>query len=73
MILASRALKIVAYSTPITPAPITTMERGTFLICSRPSLSMMVSSSNGMFAGRWGTVPVAITMDVGPVFCRLAR
>ena len=56
------AANMEAYSMPITPAPATTIERGT---CSRwmmPSESMMVFSSKATLAGRAGLVPVAMTM-----------
>ena len=51
------AANMEAYSMPITPAPATTIERGT---CSRwmmPSESMMVFSSKATLAGRAGLVP----------------
>ena len=47
---------------PITPAPTTTIERGT---CSRlmmPSESMIVLSSKATLDGRAGLVPVAMTI-----------
>ncbi len=51
-----------AYSIPITPAPATTIERGTFCRWTIPSESMTVRSSNSTLAGRAGLVPVAITI-----------
>ena len=57
----SSALKIVAYSTPITPAPITVMLRGRRGISMMPSPSNTVSSSNGTWSGRNGRVPHAIS------------
>ena len=56
------AANMEAYSMPMTPAPTTTIERGT---CSRwmiPSESMIVLSSKATLAGRAGIVPVAMTM-----------
>lgn len=43
----SSALKMVAYSTPITPAPITARLRGSFGSSMISSLSSTVASSNG--------------------------
>ena len=57
-----------AYSIPITPAPATTIERGTACRWTIPSESMTVRSSNSTLAGRAGRVPVAIT-----IFSALAR
>ncbi len=51
-----------AYSMPITPAPATTMDRGTLSSCRIPSESMIVRSSNATVFGRAGLVPVAMTM-----------
>ena len=56
------AANMDAYSMPITPAPATTMVRGTFSRCTQPSESMMVRSSNATLGGRAGLVPIAITM-----------
>ena len=50
-----------AYSMPMTPAPATTMVRGTCSRCTMPSESMIVRSSNATLAGRAGRVPTAIT------------
>ena len=63
------AANIEAYSIPITPAPATTIDRGT---CSRftiPSESMIVRSSNCTVAGRAGRVPVAITIASALACC----
>ena len=54
--------RIEAYSVPITPPPTMTIESGMRLSVRSPSVSMMVSSSNGMSAGLAGTVPTAMTM-----------
>ena len=51
-----------AYSIPITPAPATSIERGTLSRFTIPSESMTVRSSNSTLAGRAGRVPVAITI-----------
>ena len=51
-----------AYSIPITPAPATTIERGTRRRWMIPSESRTVRSSKATLAGRAGLVPVAITM-----------
>ena len=57
------APNIDAYSTPITPAPTTVIERGTrWSIRSRPSESMIVRSSKATVPGRAGLVPTAMTM-----------
>ena len=56
------AANIEAYSMPITPAPTTTIDRGTCSRCWMPSESMTVRSSNATLAGRAGRVPVAMTM-----------
>ena len=56
------AANMDAYSMPITPAPATTMVRGTLSRCTQPSESMMVRSSNATLGGRAGRVPTAITM-----------
>src|SRR4051794_1683032 len=54
---------IDAYSTPITPAPTTVIERGTRLSSlSSPSESMIVRSSNSTDGGLAGRVPTAITI-----------
>ena len=47
---------------PITPAPTTTIERGTRSRSRMLSESMMVAPSNSTVAGRAGLVPVAMTM-----------
>ena len=54
------AANIEAYSMPITPAPATTIDRGTRSRCRMPSESMIVRSSNSTLAGRAGLVPVAM-------------
>ena len=55
------APNIDAYSTPITPAPTTIIERGTRCSSlSRPSESMTVLSSNWTEDGRAGRVPQAM-------------
>ena len=56
------AAKIDAYSMPITPAPTTTNELGTDFKFRMPSESTTCTSSNAMFEGRAGLVPVAMTM-----------
>ena len=56
------AANMDAYSIPITPAPATTIERGTFSRWTIPSESITVRSSNSTLAGRAGRVPVAITI-----------
>ena len=60
--LVPRAANMDAYSMPITPAPATTIDRGTFSRWTIPSESMTVRSSNSTLAGRAGRVPVAITI-----------
>ena len=60
--LVPRAANMDAYSIPITPAPATTIERGTACRWTIPSESMTVRSSNSTLAGRAGRVPVAITI-----------
>jgi hypothetical protein len=58
-----RRPNIDAYSTPITPAPTTTMLRGSrWWRCRSPSESMIVSSSKCTPFGRAGLVPQAMTM-----------
>ncbi len=47
---------------PITPAPTTTIERGTRSRWMMPSESMIVRSSKATLDGRAGTVPVAMTI-----------
>ena len=47
---------------PITPAPATTIDRGTRSRLMIPSESMTVRSSKSTLAGRAGLVPVAITI-----------
>src|SRR5579875_3182494 len=56
------AANMDAYSIPITPAPATTIDRGTCSRCTIPSESITVRSSNCTLAGRAGRVPVAITI-----------
>ena len=56
------AAKIDAYSTPMTPAPSTIIDRGIRGRRSTVVLSNTVSSSNAMSAGRLGAEPVAITI-----------
>ena len=56
------AAKIVVYSQPITPAPITAMLRGRLRISRISSLSCTRGSSNGTSLGRVGTEPVATRM-----------
>ncbi len=57
------AANIDAYSTPITPAPMTAIVRGRrFWRRSMPSESTTVRSSNSTSGGRCGTVPTATTM-----------
>ena len=53
---------MLAYSMPITPAPTTTIERGTLSRLMMPSESMIVLSSKATLAGRAGVVPVAMTI-----------
>ena len=68
-----RRPNIDAYSTPITPAPTTVMLRGSRCwMCSSPSESMIVWSSNATSFGRAGLVPVAMMMlsavtSLGPI------
>jgi hypothetical protein len=62
------AANIEAYSMPITPAPTTTIARGTCGSCSTPSESSTVTSSNSTDFGRFGRVPVATMM-----FCAVTR
>ena len=57
-----RAANIDAYSTPITPAPTTTIEPGTSSTARIWSESSTRTPSNFTFDGRAGTVPVAMTM-----------
>jgi hypothetical protein len=56
------AANMDAYSIPITPAPATTMDRGTRSRWTMPSESITVRSSKSTVAGRAGRVPVAITI-----------
>ena len=56
------AAKIDAYSTPMTPAPSTIIDRGIRGRRSTVVLSNTVSSSKSMSAGRLGAEPVAMTM-----------
>ena len=60
--LVPRAAKIEAYSMPMTPAPTTTIEDGTFVSPRMPSESSTRCSSNSIPAGRAGLVPVAMTI-----------
>ena len=48
----SSALKIVAYSSPMTPAPITVRLRGTFGVTMKSSLSSTLWPLKGMPFGR---------------------
>ena len=57
----SSAEKIVAYSTPITPPPITVSVRGSVSSSRISSLSKMRLRSNGTLSGRCGRVPTAIS------------
>ena len=50
-----------AYSIPMTPAPTTTMLRGTACRLMTPSESTMVRSSKSTLSGRAGRVPAATT------------
>jgi hypothetical protein len=56
------AANIDAYSTPITPAPTTTIDVGIDLRSRMPSESSTRCSSNCTPSGRAGLVPVAMTM-----------
>ena len=56
----SRALKIVAYSTPITPPPITAILLGARFIFKISSLSKIETPSKGTNPGLYGLDPVAI-------------
>ena len=56
------AAKIDAYSTPMTPAPSTIIDRGIRGRRSTVVLSNTVSSSKSMSAGLLGAEPVAITI-----------
>jgi hypothetical protein len=56
------AANIEAYSMPITPAPTTTIDRGTRSRWAIPSESMIVRSSKSTLDGRAGRVPAAITI-----------
>ncbi len=62
--LVPRAANIDAYSMPITPAPATSIDRGTRSRCKIPSASRIVFSSKATLFGRAGMVPVAITISV---------
>ena len=57
-----RAANIEAYSTPITPAPTTTIEPGTVSSWRIWSESSTRVPSNSTLVGRAGRVPVAITI-----------
>ena len=54
------AANIEAYSMPITPAPTTTMLRGTACRLMTPSESTIVRSSKSTLSGRAGRVPAAM-------------
>ena len=56
------AAKIVVYSHPMTPAPITAIVRGSRSSSRISSLSCTRGSVKGMSSGRVGTEPVAIRM-----------
>ena len=56
------AANIDAYSTPITPAPTTTIDAGIDWRSRMPSESSTRCSSNSTPSGRAGLVPVAMTM-----------
>ena len=60
--LVPRAANMDTYSMPITPAPATTIDRGTCCRWTIPSESITVRSSKSTVAGRAGRVPVAITI-----------
>ena len=60
--LVPRAANIEAYSTPITPAPTTTIEPGIVSNCRMPSESTIRRSSNSTSGGRAGAVPGASTI-----------
>ena len=60
--LVPRAANMDAYSMPITPAPTTTIDRGTRSRWMMPSESMIVFSSKATVEGRAGRVPVAMTI-----------
>ena len=57
----SSAEKMVAYSTPITPPPITVRVRGRCCSSRISSLSKTRVRSNGTWSGRCGRVPTAIS------------
>ena len=59
------AANIEAYSMPMTPAPTTTIVRGTSAMCRMPSESTTRFSSKSIDAGRAGRVPTAIDDLVG--------
>ncbi len=63
----SSALKMVAYSTPMTPAPMTVRLRGTFGVATMSSLSRTLVPLKGMLSGRKGTVPTAIRARSKPM------
>ena len=56
----SKALKMEAYSTPITPPPTTAILYGTRFIFKISSLSKTETPSNGIKSGLYGFEPVAI-------------
>ena len=53
---------MLAYSQPMTPAPTTASERGSWSRCSMSSLVKMRLPSNGTCASRVVSVPVAMTI-----------
>ena len=57
---------MVAYSTPMTPPPMTVSVRGRRSSCSISSLSKMRLRSNGTFFGRCGRVPTEISALAKP-------
>ena len=69
--LSTSAANMDAYSIPMTPAPATTIERGTLSRRTIPSESITVRSSNSTLAGRAGLVPVA--MAILPALARRVR
>ena len=67
-----RAAKIEAYSTPITPAPTTTSESGTFSRVRIWSESSTRTPSKSMLLGRAGVVPVATMILSAVRVCMVA-
>ena len=59
---------MVAYSTPITPPPMTVRERGSVSISRMSSLSNTRLPSKGTWSGRNGRVPVAISALANPTW-----